>query len=513
MAFLFDKFEQQGDQDLRLDFFFTTRGTEMQRTPLGMFRSLLRQIFTCDISVRPKLCEILEQRSMQFGEAKWEWPRVVLEKLLADIILESASRQHVTVFIDALDEAGAESAQQLAAYFHRIIDRAGERAVHVCISCRHYPIARSARPIDVHMENHNHDDIAAYIRNNLTETDTGDSSSKDSETEQLLLAEQLIQQANGSFQWAHLVIPLAQRKVFEGESLKDIQCWLKEVPDDLEETHTYILCSVIETRNRQQSYLLFLWICLAERPLSVTEIRYALNVSSNAQVTHPSSSKPWEMAGGHVESDERMKRRIKALSGGLAEVLLSGDDIETIQVVHRSVSYFLHTKGLGLWFSMINTGKWHVVGDSANVLQCQGILYQSCLAYLAEVPLPQERSHQTNYKYDIIDGSNITKCSIHTTQHVRHITQVIHVAAAIGSSDSIESLSDGDIAMTDDHGNTALYLAAQRGHIVTGETLLEREQTAKQITKVEEHHYLRQLAMDSWDLLSGSSKRESSLNH
>lgn len=43
MAFLHDKLQipQDDRPDIRLDFFFTARGTEMQRTPLGMLRSLL----------------------------------------------------------------------------------------------------------------------------------------------------------------------------------------------------------------------------------------------------------------------------------------------------------------------------------------------------------------------------------------------------------------------------------------------------------------------------------------
>lgn len=43
MAFLHDRLKTLRDesQGIRLDFFFTARGTELQRTPLGMFRSLL----------------------------------------------------------------------------------------------------------------------------------------------------------------------------------------------------------------------------------------------------------------------------------------------------------------------------------------------------------------------------------------------------------------------------------------------------------------------------------------
>jgi hypothetical protein len=153
MAFLHGKLEilQIGNQGIQLDFFFTARGTEMQRTPLGMLRSLLNQIFARDATIRRLVREVYEKRSRQFGfgDRKWEWPQTVLEELLADVILASASRKHVTVFVDALDETRAESAQQLAAYFHRLIERAAKKnaAIRICISCRHYPIIGSAQAI------------------------------------------------------------------------------------------------------------------------------------------------------------------------------------------------------------------------------------------------------------------------------------------------------------------------------------------------------------------------------
>ncbi|CAG8905492.1 unnamed protein product [Penicillium egyptiacum] len=202
MVFLHDRLKilQDDSQGIRLDFFFTARGTEMQRTPLGMLRSLLNQLLICDATIRPQVREIFEQRCKQFGygEGKWQWPRVVLEELLAGVILASASRQHVTVFVDALDEAGAESAQQLAAYFHRLIDRAEKMnvAVRICIACRHYPIMESARAMEIYVEEHNHKDIATYIKDILADTEVGDSPSE--ETRQTLV-EQLIQQANGVF--------------------------------------------------------------------------------------------------------------------------------------------------------------------------------------------------------------------------------------------------------------------------------------------------------------------------
>ncbi|CAI7642316.1 unnamed protein product, partial [Penicillium viridicatum] len=382
MLFLHGKLKsvQDGNQGIQLDFFFTARGTEMQRTPLGMLRSLLGQLFLCDATVRHQVRETYEQRCRQFGygESKWEWTHGVLEELLAAVILASASRQHVTVFVDALDETGAESARQLAAYFHRLINRAakGNAAIRVCISCRHYPIIGSAQAMEIHVEQHNQKDIATYIKDILAETEVEGSPS---EEKRQTLIEQLILQANSVFQWARLVMPLVRSRIDEGESFDDICSWLREVPAGLEDVYMYILNDVIEERNLEQSFLLFQWVCLAERPLTVVEMRYAL-AGNNAQITR--APKTWEKIYGFVESDERMKRRIKALSGGLAEVVLSGASNDTVQVVHQSVNDFLRAKGLAALSDTI--GASSPVSQRENILfECQANLYRTCLVYLA----------------------------------------------------------------------------------------------------------------------------------
>jgi hypothetical protein len=303
-----------------------------------MLRSLLNQIFDHDETMRPQIREIYEERCRQYGygENNWQWTRVRLEKLLADTILTSAKQQQVMVFVDALDEAGAESAQYLAGYFHRIFIRAEEiqAAVQICISCRHHPIMEDIQAGEIHVENHNHDDIAIYIKDTLAGVVVGDSLDQ---AKREALVEDLIRQANGVFQWIHLLTPLIKRRIIEGESFNDIQSWLREVPADLEEVYVYILNNVIQERNLAQSFLLFQWLCLAERPLTVTEMRYAL-AAENAQISPP--LKAWQNTLGFVESDDHMKRKVNALSGGLAELVSSGGDLKTIQVVHQSVNDF-----------------------------------------------------------------------------------------------------------------------------------------------------------------------------
>ncbi|CAI7647155.1 unnamed protein product [Penicillium bialowiezense] len=517
MLFLHKKLgiSQKDNQGIQLDFFFTARGTEMQRTPLGMLRSLLNQIFDRDATVRPQVRETYEKRCRQFGsgEGRWEWTQGVLEELLPGVILASASRQQVTVFVDALDETGAESARQLAAYFHRLIDRAAHEnaAVRVCISCRHYPIIGSAHTMEIHVEQHNRKDIATYIQDILAETEVEDIFSED--TRQILM-EQLIQQANGVFQWARLVMPLARQRIDEGESFDDICSWLHEVPAGLEDVYMYILNDVIEARNLEQSFLLFQWVCLAERPLTVIEMRYAL-VGTKAQIT--SASKTWEKIYGFVESDERMKRRIKALSGGLAEVVSSGASDHTVQVVHQSVNDFLRAQGLAALSDII--GASSRVSQRENIIfECQANLYRSCLVYLALLRVSGDISNGSQAVAEhlirnhplvayatinlFIHAEKAARCRVLILPNDYNILQqvisqwvqiyqllnpyspacperrttVIHMAAAANLVDIIErmSLNSEDVAREDEYGDTPFHLAARHGHITGGRILREK---------------------------------------
>ncbi|CAG8215959.1 unnamed protein product [Penicillium olsonii] len=402
MVFLHGKLKslQNGNHGIHLDFFFTARGTEMQRTPLGMLRSLLNQIFDRDATVRPKVHEAYAQRCRLFGygEGKWEWSQAVLEELLADVIVASASRQNVTVFVDALDETGTEPAQQLAVYFHRLIDQAAKRnaAIRICISCRHYPIIGSDQIVEIHVEQHNHKDIATYIKNILAEVEVEDNQNEEMKE---IVIEQLIQQANGVFQWARLIVPLARKRISDGESLDDIRFWVREVPAELEDVYMYILNHVIEVRSWKQSFLLFQWVCLAERPLTVTEMRYAL-VGKNAQITR--ATKTWEKICGFVESDQRMKRKVKALSGGLVEVVSSGALNETVQVVHQSVNDFFRARGLAALSGSTDASS-PVLERESILFQCQADLYRSCLVYMALLRIPRDTliDHQET-KEDLI---------------------------------------------------------------------------------------------------------------
>src|SRR6266567_3286960 len=63
------------DSDLVLWFFFHGRGDELQRVPLGLFRSLLHQVLRQAPDALPDLVDIFEKRRKENGEPgkQWHW--------------------------------------------------------------------------------------------------------------------------------------------------------------------------------------------------------------------------------------------------------------------------------------------------------------------------------------------------------------------------------------------------------------------------------------------------------
>ncbi|CAG8133409.1 unnamed protein product [Penicillium olsonii] len=388
MAFLHNRLERPDKSpETRLEFFFSARGTELQHTSLGMFRSLLNQIFDGDETVRPLVREFYNQRCRLLGgQRTWEWRLNKLQELLADTILASAKRKPIIVFVDALDEAGVTSARQLAQYFHQLVDRAEEASLplQVYISCRHYPIVETSQVTEISVEDHNEGDLAAYIRDLLTNTNVAERVGQQAMDS---MVRKLIWKANGVFQWAHITMPSITQDILDGQNFEEITCWLNEVPAELDKLYAYILSHLIQSRTREQSILFLQWVCFAERPLTVVEMRYAL-AAPNAP---PIPLQPaWEKLPDFVDDDDRMVKKVKALSGGLAEIVpgLNQKPDKTIQVVHESVRDFFHERGLALLYPDLSNSI--LSSNETLISQCQATLYRSCLVYLAAAFSPRK---------------------------------------------------------------------------------------------------------------------------
>ncbi|CZR66003.1 uncharacterized protein PAC_15903 [Phialocephala subalpina] len=322
---------QAQENDLALEFFFHARGAPLQKTGLGMFRCLLHQLCCADSSTLSNVTSIFAEKTDTQGkvEVKWDWHEEELKQIFTQLLVKVASRKQITVFIDALDEAGSENAKRLVEYFNALSAEIVMRkaSAKICISCRHYPILTLKVSLDIHVEQENHGDIESYVHhelfklahisNRLIEPLECEAFSKD-----------ITRRALGVFQWAWLTR-------------------LKATPPELDEIYDNILKNIIRPENRPRTLLLFQWILFSERPLSVTELHWATACDIDKQ-SSISQVQDQPLNEDVIDST----RLINSLSGGLVEVERGG----SIQFIHESVREYIRDTGLKFLLQECNRG-------------------------------------------------------------------------------------------------------------------------------------------------------------
>lgn len=304
----------------------------------------------------------------------WEWRVEELQEIFSSL-LAAAKTQSIVVFLDALDEAGSETAPKIVTYLRQLYKKFGpERPTRIGFSCRHFPAIALKDGFEVRMEDSNQDDIVSYISKRLSEElDIGEDT--DMELQNIIsLQNHLVLRASGVFMWVALVIPLILPQYNNGEPWDAIYRTVDEVPQDLEEVYRHILTEVVHPLWRADTLYLMQWILFAHRPLSATELRFAL--ASDDSVITPNQSSCAE-SNGFIESDTRILKWVTSRTGGLVEIkhhIKDGVIQGTIvQFIHQSVSDFLlkdHFRCLELDTSTNIAGSGH------------HRLARSCLNYL-----------------------------------------------------------------------------------------------------------------------------------
>jgi hypothetical protein len=233
-----------------------------------------------------------------------------------------ARQREVVILVDALDEAveegGVKAAERLVGYFHRLNDRVvTERGnAKICISCRHYPEVAVGTAMQIWVEKENGRDLWTFVLDQLELHVSG--WNRESESVRFGLVKAIVQKAAGQFQWASIRVPEVVKSLNDGShSFAGIHEVLESESNELSALYEEILSSHIEISMRAKAFVFLQWVCLAERPLSLSELRFAMACD---QDVIPADHFSCEDSKGFVESDSRMEKLTKSLSGGLAIV-------------------------------------------------------------------------------------------------------------------------------------------------------------------------------------------------
>jgi hypothetical protein len=115
--------EDTTEADVRLSFFFHRRGVQLQQTSIGMLRTMSHQlIIQCAparVVFRARYYE--KQVYGRHGE-DWDWHDMELRQLLKSALVVAAKSHAISIFIDALDEAGESSAESIVTYIYKVYE-------------------------------------------------------------------------------------------------------------------------------------------------------------------------------------------------------------------------------------------------------------------------------------------------------------------------------------------------------------------------------------------------------
>lgn len=257
---------------LVLSFFFNGGGTELQNTPDGLYRSLLCQL-------QSKIPEALEAMETTFkqritlldtSDEPWEWKTSELRHYTRSAFWRALETHPIILFVDALDECGQKSAEELADEFNSLLHRpVSDRLKYfrICCTCRHYPILSLNCALEICMDTENAGDISIFVQTKLHLFQKRTRSK---------IAEYISKNAEGVFLWASLAVSKTLALERERMGIEKIETEVRLIPRTL---HT--VYSELFRQLHPNSIDLIEFICFAEKSLNLAELHWMVTLAEN----------------------------------------------------------------------------------------------------------------------------------------------------------------------------------------------------------------------------------------
>ena len=183
--------------------------------------------------------------------------------------------------------------------------------------------------------------------------------------------------AQGVFMWAHFVVKRVLQLKRDGVPRAKIETEIERTPQTLGELYGELIRGA---KNSRDTLKLMQWISFSTRPLTTNELQWAMVVDSDC--THKSLDE-YQNSDEFIAED-KIERRINALSCGLAEIVQSRN-ARVVQFFHQSVKDYFVESGFN---ALENTMKAPNLAIPA--IHCR--LSRSCIRYFRMVVLSQSGS-------------------------------------------------------------------------------------------------------------------------
>jgi hypothetical protein len=261
---------------ITIQFFFNARGTELERSTVGLYRSSLFQLLQAETLLQRVLDTAPASYLTTGAEDRWH------VQILQDLFRSAAEilkGRSLLCFVDALDECHEDEVRDMISHFQDLGDLAESVGFHlrVCFSSRHYPYISISRSVSLILESQEEhgQDITNYI---ASELHIGDGRYVPN------IREQIQQKSSGIFLWIVLVVRILNKQYDRGD-ITALQKRLSEIPRGLSELFEDILTR--ECEDVQSLSLCIQWVLFATRPLTREELYFGIIAGSDESTLQP----------------------------------------------------------------------------------------------------------------------------------------------------------------------------------------------------------------------------------
>lgn len=323
--------------------FFFELGDDLEKSMLGLLRSLLHQILQqAPVLAGAAMQEFMRQRRSDNSNIR-HWEEFGTLKTVLIKTLEEGSAYQICLFIDALDECHFLSLKDIHFLLDMVEKPPAGMVIRICVSSRPDPLITHAfrhAPLLI-LDDHNADDIRRFIDNEVAAMELLDARYK-------IVWNAISRKAQGIFMWVRLVLmdfvlDEVRRHVLYGDRLSPeiLLDMISQMHPTLQEMYTRML-GKIERRDHAESARMLQLVLCAVRPLSLEEFTLAWAFGSLA---HEFASEEDMKASPDFSHDRTfVEQQIRGRGGGLIEVRTNEDGVPSVQLIHQTVKHYLKEK-------------------------------------------------------------------------------------------------------------------------------------------------------------------------
>ncbi|KAJ4245968.1 hypothetical protein NW762_013712 [Fusarium torreyae] len=301
-----------------ISFFFNARGETLEKSTVGLYRSLLLQL----LERLPRLENVFNSVLISGMNENHDWSVESLKEIF-ELAVQSLADSPLVIFIDALDECDEADIRDMVSFFEDLGNLAVSAGTifQVCLASRHYPHITVSRKIELVLEGQegHEQDIISYLDSELKIGNTKTAND---------IRADLKEKASGVFMWVVLVVGILQREHDHGRN-HTLKQKLQEIHRDLHELFRDILTR--DDENKDGLLLCIQWLLFAKEPLRPEQLYFAIRSVEDGGICR------WNR---EEIPESVISMFILSSSKGLAEITKSKKS-STVQFIHESVRDFL----------------------------------------------------------------------------------------------------------------------------------------------------------------------------